>query len=55
VSEQHPGEVEDDDGRDGLADPASSHGSDLDARIGAAAEDLPDTAKGTEEAGPGIV
>jgi hypothetical protein len=46
MTERHPGKVEDDDGRDDdgrdeLGDPASSHGSDLDARIGDA-EDQPD-------------
>jgi hypothetical protein len=41
MTEHHPGEAQDDDGRDELGDPASSHGSDLDARIGDG-EDQPD-------------
>jgi hypothetical protein len=46
MTERHPDEVEDDDGRaedgrDELGDPASSHGSDLDARVGDG-EDRPD-------------
>jgi hypothetical protein len=36
MTEPHPGEAEnDDEDRDGLGDPAASHGSDLDPRTGA--------------------
>jgi hypothetical protein len=50
MSEQHPGEVGDDGGRDRPDDPAASHGSDLDVRIG----DDPDEPNRPigEEAGP---
>jgi hypothetical protein len=41
MTQYHPGEAEDDDRGDHLDDPASSHGSDLDPRIGDD-EDEPD-------------
>jgi hypothetical protein len=48
MSEHHPGEVEDDDERAGLDDPASSHGSDLDPRTGAQ-EDQSDPGPGAAQ------
>ena len=48
MSEQHPDRVEDD---DELGDPASSHGSDLDARIGGGQE-RPDQPLGADDPGP---
>jgi hypothetical protein len=50
MSEHHPGQVEDDGGRDQPDDPASSHGSDLDARVGDR-PDEPDQPIG-DEVGP---
>ncbi len=44
MTEPHPGEAGDDEERDGLGDPASSHGSDLDPRT--AEEDRPEPAGG---------
>ena len=35
MTEPHPGEAGNDEERDGLGDPAASHGSDLDSRTGA--------------------
>jgi hypothetical protein len=41
MTERHPGQGEDDDqDREDLGDPAASHGSDLDARVGTG-EDRP--------------
>ena len=46
MTDPHPGETGNDDKeRDGLGDPATSHGSDLDPRTDAA-DDRPDPADG---------
>ena len=46
TTEPHPGEAGiDDEDRDGLGDPAASHGSDLDPRTGA--DDRPEPAGGS--------
>jgi hypothetical protein len=46
MTEPHPGEAgNDDEERDGLGDPAASHGSDLDRRTGA--DDRPEPAGGS--------
>jgi hypothetical protein len=46
MTEPHPGEAGNDDkDRDGLGDPAASHGSDLDPRTGAD-HDRPERASG---------
>ena len=49
MSDHHPGEAQDD---GGLADPASSHGSDFDPRLGDDEEDRPDQTEGGDQAGP---
>ena len=50
MSDHHPGEAQDD---GGLADPASSHGSDFDPRLGDdEEEDRPDQTEGGDQAGP---
>jgi hypothetical protein len=46
MSEQQPDPADDD-----LPDPAASHGSDLDTRIGSD-DDQPDQTLGADEAGP---
>ena len=47
MTEPHPGEAgNDDEERDGLGDPAASHGSDLDPRTGAD-DDRPEPAGGS--------
>jgi hypothetical protein len=48
MTDHHPGDPQDD---DGLADPASSHGSDLDPRVGEDEEDRPGQTEGAAEAG----
>jgi hypothetical protein len=48
VSERQPDPAPDD---GDLADPAASHGSDLDARVGNG-DDQPDQTLGADEAGP---
>jgi hypothetical protein len=49
MTEPHPGEAgNDDEERDGLGDPAASHGSDLDPRTGAD-DDRPEPAGGVAQ------
>ena len=49
MTEPHPGEAgNDDEDRDGLGDPAASHGSDLDPRTGAD-HDRPERASGAAQ------
>jgi hypothetical protein len=50
MSDHHPGDADDEDA--GLADAASSHGSDLDPRVGEDEEDQPTQTEGADEAGP---
>jgi hypothetical protein len=48
MTEPHPGEAgNDDEDREGLGDPAGSHGSDLDPRTGA--DDRPEPAGGAAQ------
>ena len=49
MTDHDPGQATDD---AGIADPASSHGSDLDPRVGEDEEDRPTQTEGADETGP---